>query len=60
MIEVMSVIGWTIFGCVLVISVAHTIKSCHNKEYDSEVRKKEIELEIARFNGNMSSEKYEG
>jgi hypothetical protein len=60
MVEVMSIIGWTIFGCVFVISVTHTIKSCHNKEYESEVREKEIELELSKLNGENHSDKYEG
>ena len=60
MVEVMSIIGWTVFGCVFVAATAYCTMLCHNKELDSEVKKKEIELEIARFNSNMSSEKYEG
>mgnify|MGYP003435188129 len=60
MVEVMSIIGWTVFGCVFVVATAYCTMLCHNKELDSEVKKKEIELEIARFNSNMSSEKYEG
>ena len=60
MVEVMSIIGWTVFGCVFVVATAYCIMSCHNKEFDSEVKKKEIELEIVRFNSNASSEKYEG
>ena len=60
MVEVMSIIGWTVFGCVFVVATAYCTRLCHNKELDSEVKKKEIELEIARFNSNMSSEKYEG
>lgn len=60
MVEVMSIIGWTVFGCVLVISVTHTIKSCHNKEYESEIRKKEIELELSKLDGENHSDKYEG
>ncbi len=60
MVEVMPIIGWTVFGCVFVVAMAYCIMSCHNKEFDSEVKKKEIELEITRLNSNMSSEKYEG
>ena len=60
MVEVMSIIGWTVFGCVFVVATAYCTMLCHNKELDSEVKKNEIELEIARFNSNMSSEKYEG
>ena len=60
MVEVLSIIGWTVFGCVFVVATAYCTMLCHNKELDSEVKKKEIELEIARFNSNMSSEKYEG
>ena len=60
MVEVMSIIGWTVFGCVFVVATAYCTMLCHNKELDSEVKKKEIELEIARFNSNMSSVKYEG
>ena len=60
MVEVMSIIGWTVFGCVFVVATAYCTMLCHNKELDSEVKKKEIELEIARFNSYMSSEKYEG
>ena len=60
MVEVMSIIGWTVFGCVFVVATAYCTMLCHNKELDSEVKKKEIELEIARFNSNMSSEIYEG
>lgn len=56
----MSIIGWAVFGCVFVVATAYCIMSCHNKEFDSEVKKKEIELEITRLNSNMSSEKYEG
>lgn len=59
MVEVMSIIGWTVFGCVFVVATAYCTMLCHNKELDSEVKKKEIELEIARFNSNMPSEKYE-
>ncbi len=60
MVEVMSIIGWTIFGCVLVISITHTIKTICNKAYETEVRKKEIELELSKFDGGNHSDKYEG
>ena len=56
----MSIIGWAVFGCVFVVATAYCIMSCHHKEFDSEVKKKEIELESTRLNSNMSSEKYEG
>lgn len=57
MVEVMPIIAWTVFGCVFVVAMAYCIMSCHNKEFDSEVKKKEIELEIARFNSNVFSKK---
>ena len=57
MVEVMSIIGWTVFGCVFVVATAYCTMLCHNKELDSEVKKKEIELEIALFNSNVFSKK---
>ena len=48
MIEILSAIGWTIFGCVLVVTVGYCAIIINKQESEKEIRVKELQVELEK------------